>query len=474
MQELQQSEATAAQRRIFFHAVDATDGIAAESALTGTGWFSKNGATPAASTASISEINATNMPGRYYIEATATELDTLGIIEFRYKAAACAEVIARAQVKPYDPYDAVRLGLTALPNAAAEAAGGLYTRGTGAGQINQGANGMVDVNIEQWLDSVVNALIAGRVDGSVGAMAADVVTAAAVANGALDAATFAAGAFDAVWSVATRILTASTNFNDPSAATIADAVWDEDIEAAHGGDAAAGLLLRALGAAISNRANNATLDALLGVADAAGEDVPSQVTDEVLDEAVAGHVGAGTIGNLVERLDLIATGGAGELTGTRSGNLDNLNATVASRAIAGDAMALTAAAVDGIWDEDIVAAHGTADTAGLLLRALGALISQRSNNPTLHALLGISDVAAQDLAEQLLRTEAMAELGVAIPAAEPTVEELLMLGYHALRDKLTSTTTLTKLHNDAGTPIVDQSTTYDGTTSTRNEMVAGT
>jgi hypothetical protein len=40
--------------------------------------------------------------------------------------------------------DTVRAGLTALPNAAAEAAGGLFTRGSGAGQINQNANGQVD------------------------------------------------------------------------------------------------------------------------------------------------------------------------------------------------------------------------------------------------------------------------------------------------------------------------------------------
>lgn len=43
--------------------------------------------------------------------------------------------------------DAVRAGLTALPNAAAEAAGGLYTRGAGAGQIAQDANGRVNVNL---------------------------------------------------------------------------------------------------------------------------------------------------------------------------------------------------------------------------------------------------------------------------------------------------------------------------------------
>jgi len=66
---------------------------------------------------------------------------------------------------------------TAIPNAAAEAAGGLYTRGSGAGQINQNANGQVDTRTV--------------------AMAADVVTAAAIANGAIDAATFAAGAIDA-------------------------------------------------------------------------------------------------------------------------------------------------------------------------------------------------------------------------------------------------------------------------------------
>src|SRR3990170_3313396 len=72
-----------------------------------------------------------------------------------------------------NPYDAVRFGMTALPNAAAEAAGGLYTRGSGAGQINQNAN--------------------GQVDSRTVAMAADVVTAAAIANAAIDAATFAAG-----------------------------------------------------------------------------------------------------------------------------------------------------------------------------------------------------------------------------------------------------------------------------------------
>ena len=52
---------------------------------------------------------------------------------------------ASAKIVP-DLSDIVRMGLTALPNAAAEASGGLYTRGSGAGQINQAANGQIDSN----------------------------------------------------------------------------------------------------------------------------------------------------------------------------------------------------------------------------------------------------------------------------------------------------------------------------------------
>jgi hypothetical protein len=55
-----------------------------------------------------------------------------------------------------DLSDGVRAGLTALPNANAEAAGGLYTRGSGAGQINQPANGMIDSNVVRWLGTAAS------------------------------------------------------------------------------------------------------------------------------------------------------------------------------------------------------------------------------------------------------------------------------------------------------------------------------
>lgn len=53
----------------------------------------------------------------------------------------------RVRLVDIDLEDTVRAGLTALPAAAAAAAGGLFTRGSGAGQINQNANGQVDVRV---------------------------------------------------------------------------------------------------------------------------------------------------------------------------------------------------------------------------------------------------------------------------------------------------------------------------------------
>jgi hypothetical protein len=94
-------------------------------------------------------VEATFAPGLYRVDwvdaAFAANVDKvlLSVI-----ATGCHPAHQEVQLVSYDPDDAVRLGLTALPNAAAEAAGGLYTRGTGAGQIAQDANGNVRVNVD--------------------------------------------------------------------------------------------------------------------------------------------------------------------------------------------------------------------------------------------------------------------------------------------------------------------------------------
>ncbi len=207
MQQIQQSEATAARRRVFFQLVDATDGITAETGQTGTGFLSKNGATPVATTGSLVELSATNMPGRYYIELTTAEVDTLGILPLRFKSAATAEMVADAQIVPFDPYDAVALGLSRLDaNVSSRSAHTAAAAGTDAASkilttpanlITTETDGMVHADVKEWLGVAMNALVSGRVDGSVGAMAANVLTAAAIAAAAITDTKFAANAIDA-------------------------------------------------------------------------------------------------------------------------------------------------------------------------------------------------------------------------------------------------------------------------------------
>lgn len=99
-------------------------------------------------TGGFKEKDATNLPGWYEFSIPDAALATGAkwvIVELK-GASNMAPVVLEIELIDADLFDAVRLGLTALPNAAAEAAGGLYTRGSGAGQINQPANGQVDAN----------------------------------------------------------------------------------------------------------------------------------------------------------------------------------------------------------------------------------------------------------------------------------------------------------------------------------------
>lgn len=187
-----QSEGTAARRRFPVYLVDVTDGLTPETGeAAGQPQISKAGGAFANTTATLTAIGN----GNYYVELTATELNTLGAIIVRYKSANTAEFSLSAPVVAVNVHDSVRAGLTALPNAAAEAAGGLYTRGSGAGQINQPANGMVDVNGVRHLGTAYAApTVAGVPKVEVSAFVAGAITAAAFAVDAIAAAAVKADA----------------------------------------------------------------------------------------------------------------------------------------------------------------------------------------------------------------------------------------------------------------------------------------
>lgn len=158
---VKKDESTAARRRVPVYLVDATDGYTEEVGVTSpTVTVSKNGGTDNAGSGTFAETAA----GTYYYEYAAGEIDTLGWTRLRvHKSGVSRPYNAVVFITGYDPYDTIRLGLTALPAAAAEAAGGLFTRGTGAGQINQEDNGYISVNLKAILRTVLTETSGGLI-----------------------------------------------------------------------------------------------------------------------------------------------------------------------------------------------------------------------------------------------------------------------------------------------------------------------
>jgi hypothetical protein len=120
MMQLEQSEATAARRRIPFVCVDATDGVTAETGLTFASndlLISKNGAAEAAFAGTATELGG----GLYYYEFTAAELGTVGFITLRVNKTGVAVARYVAQVITHDPYGSVTANVTTIVGSSAAA-----------------------------------------------------------------------------------------------------------------------------------------------------------------------------------------------------------------------------------------------------------------------------------------------------------------------------------------------------------------
>ncbi len=203
----------------------------------------------------------------------------------------------------------------------------------------------------------------------------------------------------------------------PTAAAVADAVWNEDAT----GHQTGGTFGQAIG---DPGANTETMyDAV--VTDAAGTNIAADIiviegqTDDI------GVAGAGlTAINLPNQTM--------DITGSLSGSAGSVTGAVGS--VAGN--------VDG-------------NVTG----SIGSLAAQAK-----------TDVNAE--ADAALDT-AISELGVAAPTATPTVRTALMLMYMALRNKLvvqTSGTDALEIYNNAGTKIASKALTDDGSDYVEAEM----
>lgn len=226
----------------------------------------------------IKEVSSTLAPGLYRIDF-ADAIFAAGawsaVVYVMITASAAAASPMEFVLVAYDQFDGVRLGLNSLPNAAAEAAGGLFTRGSGAGQLNQQANGQIDVNLARWLNT-----------------AAAAPATAGVPKVAIEAAgDFAQGAADKVWSTATRTLTSL-------GAALVQEIWDRATSALTTAGSIGKHLVDNIDAAISSRLATAGYTAPPSV---------GAIADQVWDEALAGHLGAGSTGAALN-----AAGSAGD------------------------------------------------------------------------------------------------------------------------------------------------------------------
>lgn len=129
MKQRQQSTTT---YPVVFLMVDSADHITGKTGLTPTVTLSKNGAAFGAASGAVTEIGS----GWYALAGNATDRATLGPLAFHATATGADPTDDLYVIVPWDPFDAVRMGLTALPNANAAAANGLPTNGTGSGQIS--------------------------------------------------------------------------------------------------------------------------------------------------------------------------------------------------------------------------------------------------------------------------------------------------------------------------------------------------
>jgi len=106
------------------------------------------------------EKDSTNMPGIYEFGIPDAALATGSrSVDIMFKGATnLAPLPMEIELTGWNNQDAVHGGMSALPNAAAEASGGLYTRGTGAGQITQSTNGQIDVDAKK-INSVATSSV---------------------------------------------------------------------------------------------------------------------------------------------------------------------------------------------------------------------------------------------------------------------------------------------------------------------------
>jgi len=248
---------------IYFVAVDSADFTTRETGLASfTVYRSRNGGAAAAmTTPTINETDATNMPGVYELlldeDMTIDAGDDSQEMVFHITHTGMAPVTRTIEL--YRPK---------------------ITAGNTLGVASDGD-------------------VSGNVDGSVASVAANGIAATSIATGALTAAKFAAGAIDAAALAADAV------------AEISDGVWDE-AQSGHVSAGSFGEIATEIASILADT-NELQTDNVPGLIAALNDPTAAAIADAVWDEATAGHVTAGTYGVAVTDIlaDTAQIGAAG-------------------------------------------------------------------------------------------------------------------------------------------------------------------
>lgn len=419
--------------------------------------------TPAAGDCKISKdggaaANVTNLPtaitmgntAMWDFSLTATEMEAAQVVVMVADSATKVVEDQSFLIETYgnasgqhavDLDDGVRAGLTALPNAAAEAAGGLYTRGSGAGQINQPANGMIDANVVRNAGSAIVAS-GGRQEVNVSHFGGS-------------AGTFASGRPEVNTTHWRGTAAPAEHTAGYPIVTIKDGTGTGELATTSGAIDTVTTLTNA-------PPDSAGVTTLLSR-------IPSALFSGITSLAQwLGLLAGKQVGNSTARTEIRATGAG---SGTFDETTDSLEATRDNIGTTGAALSLAKGAqITGFNDLSAAQVNTEADTAladvGVTTTVTGRIDVAVSSRAT----------PAQVNAEVLdvLNVDTFAEPGQEAPPATTTLVKKIGWLYKAFRNRVTQDATTMKIYADDGTTVDAKATVSDnGTTYDRNEVVSG-
>lgn len=293
--------------------------------------------------------------GYYLVTLDATDTNTIGRLDISATATGCQTVripifVLASQVFGW-------LTGTGTPTTTTSAIGSIAANGITAASIATGAitnakfaAGAIDA-ASIASNAITNAkLAAGAISSATfaagainsAAIATGGITSAAFAAGAIDASAFAQAAADRAWASGTRTLTSGsgivlakgvgiTGFNDPTAASVASAVWSEAIPGSYGAGTA--------GARLNSASSGGDpWSTLLPGAYAAG------TAGAILGNGLAG--GTVVVGSISAGAITDSAIAAGAITASKIGADAITNSAIASGAISASKFA--SGAIDGV------------------------------------------------------------------------------------------------------------------------------